>query len=72
MALYGPNDTPPVPEGKSRHQKCDIKIKCELIYGASWALAYGNISDANQHFHANHTNFNLDHWINIQGAWRIE
>jgi hypothetical protein len=29
----------------------------------------GNISGANQPLHANCTNFNLDHQINIQGAW---
>ena len=29
---------------------------------------FGNISGANQYFHANRVNFNLDHRINIQGA----
>ena len=29
---------------------------------------FGNISGANQSFHANRANFNLGHRINIQGA----
>ena len=28
---------------------------------------YGNVSGANQPLRANYGNFNLSHWINIQG-----
>ena len=36
--------------------------------GVLSAVYTENISGANQFFPVNHTNFNMGHWINIQGT----
>ena len=43
---------------------CFTQESCRLVFTQD----KGNISCANQSFHANHVNFNLDHRINIQEA----
>ena len=52
-----------------------IKDRFDLIFIVHIMLAtshnIGNVSGANQPLRASYENFNLSHWINIQGVWEI-